>query len=223
LSLLNETDTILNQFGIQINWSISNTSIVFLDLRVYISNNRIHFEPYSKPLNKYLYIPYVSFHPPPARDAFILTELYRLRRNSSTLPSYIQARDKFLMNLAQRGYPWFYIKKITHRHESTLKDRSISSIQADTQVGTASPVVFITDYNRFARQVNYRKYISPDPETRLECTQEQLRTLAHTVLCFRNGGNTRKKIIRASLQNSESNQRPSARRTVTTTASDSSS
>ena len=50
---------------IKVTHCISDTSISFLDLFLYrdASSSVLHFFTFQKPLNKYLYIPFESFHP----------------------------------------------------------------------------------------------------------------------------------------------------------------
>ena len=50
---------------IKLTYCISDSSISFLDLFLYrdASTNVLQFSTFQKPLNKYLYIPFESFHP----------------------------------------------------------------------------------------------------------------------------------------------------------------
>ena len=43
-----------------------------------------NFQPFKKPLKKYLYVPFESFHPSSNKKAFIKGEFMRYARNSST-------------------------------------------------------------------------------------------------------------------------------------------
>ena len=50
---------------IKLTYCISESSISFLDLFLYrdTSSNMLQFSTFQKPLNKYMYIPFESFHP----------------------------------------------------------------------------------------------------------------------------------------------------------------
>ena len=78
-------DTLLEFLGalnskdqrIQLTHCISELSISFLDLFLYRdgSSSVLQFSIFQKPLNKYLYIPFESFHPSSNKKAFIKGEL----------------------------------------------------------------------------------------------------------------------------------------------------
>ena len=95
---------------------ISNSSISFLDLFLYrdISSNVLHFSTFQKPLNKYLYIPFESFHPSSNKKAFIKRELMRYARNSSSLANFAETREKFWKRLRLRGCPFRFLLPLFH-------------------------------------------------------------------------------------------------------------
>ena len=80
---------------------------LFPDLFLYkdVNFSTLHFSTYQKPLNKYLYIPFQSFHPASNKRAFIRGELIRYTRNSSTFQAFNETREKFWKRLRLRGYP----------------------------------------------------------------------------------------------------------------------
>ena len=92
---------------IKLTFSISESNISFLDLFLYRDNsvNVLQFSTFQKPLNKYLYIPFESFHPCSNKKAFIKGELMRYARNSSTFRSFSETRDKFWKRLRLRDIP----------------------------------------------------------------------------------------------------------------------
>ena len=76
---------------IKLTYDISESHIPFLDLSISIdhSKRRLLVSTFQKPLNKYLYIPFESFHPTSNKKAFIKGELMRYVRNSSTFENII--------------------------------------------------------------------------------------------------------------------------------------
>ena len=86
---------------IKVTYCISESSISFLDLFLYrdTSSNVLQFSTFKKPLNKYLYIPFESFHPSSNKKAFIKGELMRYARNSSSFNSFYETREKFWKRL----------------------------------------------------------------------------------------------------------------------------
>lgn len=102
LSCLNNTND-----RIKLTYVIDESSISFLDLFLYkdANSSTLQFSTYQKPLNKYLYIPFESFHPASNKKAFIRGELMRCTRNSSTIKVFSETREKFWKRLRLRGYP----------------------------------------------------------------------------------------------------------------------
>ena len=73
-TLLEFLDTLDNKTDrIKLTYCISDSSISFLDLFLYrdAATNVLQFSTFQKPLNKYLHIPFESFHPSSNKKAFI--------------------------------------------------------------------------------------------------------------------------------------------------------
>ena len=102
IDLLNTKDE-----RIKITYEISQSSIPFLDLLLYKDPacTTLQYSTFQKPLNKYLYIPFDSFHPTSNKKAFIKGELMRYARNSSQFSAFNTTRDLFWKRLRLRGYP----------------------------------------------------------------------------------------------------------------------
>lgn len=97
-------------------WKISNYEIEYLDLHIYKgelfnSKRKLDISVHQKTLNKYLYLPYHSFHNPLMKKAFIQTELQRYVRNSSSLELFLDISKKFYTRLRNRGYPAEFLRK----------------------------------------------------------------------------------------------------------------
>lgn len=92
---------------IKITYEISESKISFLDLLLFkdSASKMLQYSTFQKPLNKYLYIPYESFHPASNKKAFIKGELMRYARNSSKFHSFSETRLLFWKRLRLRGYP----------------------------------------------------------------------------------------------------------------------
>ena len=92
---------------IKITYEISDSKISFLDLLLFKDSalSTLQYSTFQKPLNKYLYIPYESFHPTSNKRAFIKGELMRYARNSSSFTSFDGTRTLFWKRLRLRGYP----------------------------------------------------------------------------------------------------------------------
>ena len=103
---LNRIDAPFMRFTLESDLSMVN----FLDLFVYKSKDgTFKVKNYVKPNNKFLYIPYKSFHTDTVKKGFIKTELMRLVKNSSTITHYKDAAYKFQRYLLARGYPILFL------------------------------------------------------------------------------------------------------------------
>ena len=103
---------------IKITYEINDSKISFLDLLLFKdpAYNKLQYSTFQKPLNKYLYIPYESFHPASNKKAFIKGELMRYARNSSTFHSFSETRVLFWKRLRLRGYPARFLLPIFTSH-----------------------------------------------------------------------------------------------------------
>ena len=97
-----------------------------------------------KPLNKYLYIPFESFHPASSKRAFIKGELMRYARNSSTQQAFVDTRELFWKRLRLRGYPFKFLLPLFRgvKYSNRLK-----WFKRSNRKGSDRPVVFKTTYN----------------------------------------------------------------------------
>ena len=131
---------------IKITYEIGDSQISFLDLLLFkdTSYATLQYSTFQKPLNKYLYIPYESFHPGSNKKSFIKGELMRYARNSSTFHSFSETRMLFWRRLRLRGYPVKSLlpifKEIQYSHRRKWFSRSEG-------VAKSRSVVFKTTFN----------------------------------------------------------------------------
>ena len=99
---------------IKLTWNISQREVIFLDMvvRVDQDNQLLSTVPFQKPLNRYLYIPFNSFHPSHSKRSFIKAELIRYVRLSSKQSDFLKIRNKFFNRLRNRGYPRQFLSEI---------------------------------------------------------------------------------------------------------------
>lgn len=144
-SLLQAFDTDrLHSNTLKITWTYSPKSVDFLDLVISSSNDKIAFCVHQKTLNKYLYIPFCSYHPPESKTGFIKAELIRYVRNSSTYSAFVAIAHKFFLRLRLRGYPPRYLlwvfRKVHYRDRPKYLMPSIKDYNERL-------VPFVTTYN----------------------------------------------------------------------------
>jgi len=131
---------------IKITYEISESKISFLDLLLFKVDGcaTLHYSTFQKPLNKYLYIPYESFHPNSNKKAFIKGELMRYARNSSAFHSFSETRLLFWKRLRLRGYPAKFLLPIFREINYSNRKRWFSR---PDKIAKRRSVVFKTSFN----------------------------------------------------------------------------
>jgi hypothetical protein len=116
---LNKIDPPHMKFTVEID----ENQVSFLDVMVYKEGDELLVRPYAKPANKFLYLPYISFHADNNKLGFIKTELQRLIRNSSKVEDYYSSAKDFVNNLVARGYKRPFIARALGSIQYTDRDR----------------------------------------------------------------------------------------------------
>jgi hypothetical protein len=98
--------------GINFTAVYSKDSLDILDITFYNKNNIIEFKTYQKEINRYLYIPPFSNHPPSTIKGFIKGELTRYTRTNSNITTLNSIKSQFHYRLINRGYKPHYLEKI---------------------------------------------------------------------------------------------------------------
>lgn len=101
--------------NINIEYTTSTTSAIFLDLNLYIDSSnptRIQVSCFQKSMNKYLYLPFSSFHDDRLKQNFVRGELIRYLRNNSQEGNFKQNKVSFFGRLRARGYPTDFLLPI---------------------------------------------------------------------------------------------------------------
>ena len=131
---------------IKITFDISDSSIPFLDLLLFKDRekNTIQFCTFQKPLNKYLYIPFESFHPASNKRAFIKGELMRYARNSSNFTTFANTRELFWKRLRLRGYPYHFLLSLFREVKYSNRNKWLKNSKRALD---GKVVVFKTTYN----------------------------------------------------------------------------
>jgi len=108
-----EIITIANTYHPKLSFThvISKNELDVLDVTFYPnpSNNRLEHKTFQKSMNKYLYIPSFSNHPPSTLKGFIKGELIRYKRTNSEYHNELAIRKLFYKRLLDRGYSRTYL------------------------------------------------------------------------------------------------------------------
>ena len=161
---------------IKITFDISDSSIPFLDLLLFKDRekNTIQFCTFQKPLNKYLYIPFESFHPASNKRAFIKGELMRYARNSSNFTTFADTRELFWKRLRLRGYPYHFLLPLFREVKYSNRNKWLKNSKRALD---GKVVVFKTTYNCSHLHIKgvIQKYL---PELKCIISYKSTKTLA---------------------------------------------
>jgi len=99
--------------SIRFTYVRSHKSLDILDLTFYKDRNgSLQYKTYQKSMNRYLYIPSHSNHPPSTISGFLKGELYRYSWSNSKLEDQLAIRKLFFQRLLARGYSKTYLFEI---------------------------------------------------------------------------------------------------------------
>jgi hypothetical protein len=102
---------------------------------------------YEKPMNKYLYIPFSSFHNPCVFKGFIKSRLISFMVSNSRFEDFCAIRAKFVDRLLKRCYPSDFLMTICD--SVSYSDRQHYLHNKSPKRGESS-VPFFTDYTAFS-------------------------------------------------------------------------
>lgn len=119
--------------NIIVDWNYSTATMNYLDINLFFGHNYcLQYQVHQKLLNRYLYIPWSSYHRKSQLTAFIRGELIRYRRLSSCEHKFNEVRTLFVRRLRARGYPAMVIHKVlknvkyNERHLDFLPRREVN-------------------------------------------------------------------------------------------------
>ena len=136
---------------------ISELRISFLDLFLYRdgSSSVLKFSTFQEPLNKYLYIPFESFHPYSGKKAFIKGEVMRYARNSSYFNFFSETRERFWKRLRLRGYPVAFLLPLFRKVQySDRKKWLLQKAKNRSQLATVFKTTFNCSHARIRNVIN---------------------------------------------------------------------
>lgn len=142
--------------SIKLTWTPAAKHCSFLDVNVFIKNNKLHTNVYQKQLNTYAYLPFHSYHTKAQKRGFIKGEAIRYARICTSEADFKLMVKLFTLRLQRRGYPLSFIQKSLG--QVNHKDRHNYAVTArSTQKNNkAIPLLFKTEYNPIVSHNNVR-------------------------------------------------------------------
>lgn len=154
--------------NIRITYSCSQFEVEFLDLVVYKCMEdvcdadgkvRLKVRTHQKALNKYLYIPHYSFHPPSVFRSFINAELIRYVVTNSDEHWFDCMVRKFVHRLRQRGYPQRLLASITSRVSFSQRHRYLSASSSSKAATASSKSVMVVPYAQLMPELQLQQLL----------------------------------------------------------------
>lgn len=145
--------------SVKLKWTTPAPSCIFLDLDIYKacrSNENVcvfEYRTFQKPLNAYLYIPFISDHPRSNLRAFIKAELLRYNRTNTQIADIFSIRRSFWLRLRRRGYPPHFLATI---YNDVLPEVLHNAITSRESPKVNDSIAFCTTYHPHFHKVNYR-------------------------------------------------------------------
>jgi len=186
---------------IKLTFDISDT-VEFLDLVLYkgerfgdagLLDVRLH----QKHLNRYLYLPPFSFHPPHAKRAFIRGELQRYCRNCSSRKQYEAVKKLFIQRLQDRGYP----QGIIHHAMSTCsyddRHRLLFPTANARTARSAAPLVFKTRFTPRHDVMHLGACLTLTERVFADPASSEIFATGQPIVCYRRAANLGELLTRA--------------------------
>ena len=91
--------------NVHVNWDEPSRKRIFLDIEVSIRSGELHFQLYGKPFNRYLYLPFSTWHPLSCLKAWVIAEYKRIKECCTVDEELAFHHMAFKHRLMRRGYP----------------------------------------------------------------------------------------------------------------------
>jgi hypothetical protein len=154
--------------NIKITYSYSQFEVDFLDLVVYKCMEdacdadgkvRIKVRTHQKALNKYLYIPHYSFHPPSVFRSFIKAELIRYVVTNSDQHWFDCMVRKFVHRLRQRGYPERLLASIANHVSFSQRHQYLTASSSSKAATASSKSVLVVPYAQLVPELQLQQLL----------------------------------------------------------------
>lgn len=148
-------------------FNFSHDHVEFLDMDIHKANlfgnqTSLLTRTFVKPNNKLLYLPYKSFHTLSNKLGFIITELIRIIRISSTIDYFTETAITFTQALRKRGYPCNFILQALSRVDYNKRAEYLRPRPTNTTLNKAKNVqhpYFISHLDYYTRDGDLKRML----------------------------------------------------------------
>jgi Reverse transcriptase (RNA-dependent DNA polymerase) len=148
--------------AIRLKIEMSEESAVMLDLNVIRSGSRLLVSTFSKPMNKFLYVPFASCHTRENLKGFINAELLRFAVTNSLLADFQKARLAFFDRLVARGYPDSFLRPLFASVSHPDRNAILARVNEPAPPRVQSRTVFFkttTDRNSYSNHLELSRLL----------------------------------------------------------------
>lgn len=141
---------------LQFTYEVNDNSANFLDVTIYKdTDGALQTKLYTKPLNRFLFLPFNTYHTNHTKRGFIRGYVQRIIRLSSTFETYLKDRNAFVEQLRHRAYPLNFITSSI----SGLRYEDRSKHLEPKQKNSKPPLVFVLEHNPKTQGINIKKIL----------------------------------------------------------------
>ena len=140
--------------NIRLVWTKPSPQCDFLDISLELNQHGIKTKVFQKPLNKYSYLPWKSYHTKAQKQGFIKAETLRYARICSSRKDFNHMKKLFTLRLQRRGYPLLMINEVMSRVEWNQRIHNL--FRKKNNKGLI-PFLFKTEFNPIIDHSKIRK------------------------------------------------------------------
>lgn len=197
---MNDAITFIDAFNkivpsIRTTHTTSTTEGIFLDLVIYkgksFINNKLDVRLYQKPQNKYLYLPFNSYHNRAIFDAFVNSELNRIRLNCSEDIDYENNKQLFYHRLCARDYPIEFLKPLFAQQRNRIDQLNIIKTKNNNnkKANKQAPIIFKTNSNQESKQLCIKACLKLPQEIHLDPDTDRIFNGHEPLICYKKSKN----------------------------------
>ena len=179
--------------------TISPIEISFLDLIIYIRDDKLHTRLHIKSTDRHMYLNFYSEHPMNMKRSIPFSQFLRLKRIYSESHYLIQAQIQLYWYFRWREYPHDILIEAWRKTNQVTRETLLADTTGNQDSNT--PLMFITTYN--SAKSNFREliskhwsYLGRSCATRELCTQDIMVT-------YRKPPSLKDMLVRAKITQSE--------------------
>ncbi|XP_072438985.1 uncharacterized protein [Chiloscyllium punctatum] len=153
---------------LKFTWTISDTSLPFLDLSISISDDRLNTDIFYKPTDSHSYLDYTSSHPISCKNAIPYSQFLRLRRICSQEDQFHHRTHQLASFFRDRNFPSHVVKDALQRISSTSRTSTLRPHPSNRNKDRTPLVLTFHPTNLCINQIIHRhfRHLQKDPTTR---------------------------------------------------------